>query len=436
MQDFKKNRRKKKYFSPSYGVLAKYLLSLLVGLALAFLYSSKKQRFELVSPLISSNLPVIENSVNSSGEINLRHKLKPGETIASVLDSYGLASFAFAVSKALEESKQEYALRSGETLLIKINSEGILSRIKIPIDRTQELLIDKAEADTYLAQLRKYRSEEKERISVGEIESSFAAATSRAGISYEVVDELVDIFSGKISFHRDFKKGDRFVVIYQDNIREDGQSMGNIAILAALIQVKGKSLVAVRFVGEDGKSRYFDQKAEPLQATFLRYPLKFSRISSGFSNARMHPVLNVKRPHQGVDFSAPVGTPVRTVADGTVIFSGRNGGAGIMLKIQHNQRIATAYLHLSKIEKGLKKGVKVEKGQVIGQVGQTGLATGPHLHFSFYDGEKAINPLKIELPMFELADSKHQINPTYLRRVLFTLDHYKDVALDSFYAAK
>lgn len=412
--------------------LLKIVLPLMIGFGFALFFAPKK--LELATPEISYRAAFL-SYYEKPKELKLAHKVKSGETIGTILNSYGFASIVTDLNNSLEPLRSQFVLKSGLNLEFKINSEGNLTRLKIPVDRQSNIVVKRDSTAKYEAQLKQISSEEKEKISVGEIESSFAAATSRAGISYEVVDELVDIFSGKISFQRDFRKGDRFVVIYQDNITEEGTSLGNISILAALIEVKGIPFVAVRFVGEDGKSRYFDQKAELMQATFLRYPLKYSRISSGFSNARLHPVLDVKRPHLGVDFAAPIGTPVRTVADGSVIFAAKNGGAGIMVKIQHNPRIATAYLHLSKIEKGIKKGTKVQKGQVIGAVGKTGLATGPHLHFSFYDGGKAINPLKIELPMFELADDRYKINPTYLRRVLFTLNHYRGVTLESFYAA-
>jgi murein DD-endopeptidase MepM/ murein hydrolase activator NlpD len=178
-------------------------------------------------------------------------------------------------------------------------------------------------------------------------------------------------------------------------------------------------------VGADGKARYFDAKGKLLGDTFLRYPVKFSRVSSSFSDARLHPVLKRRIPHNGVDFAAPVGTPVRASADGTVTFVGRKGPSGIMIKVKHNARYRTAYLHLSRIAKGIKRGTRVSRGQVIGAVGATGRVTGPHLHYSFYDRGKYVDPMKIELPTIEGLNKGNRIAKSYLKRVVVTLERYE-----------
>ena len=154
------------------------------------------------------------------------------------------------------------------------------------------------------------------------------------------------------------------------------------------------------------RQHYVDETGVKLGNYFLRYPLKFTRISSVFSKSRFHPILKKSRPHNGVDFAAPTGTPVRSVGDGTVIDAGYRGGAGNMVKIKHNDKYSTAYLHLSKFAKGIKKGVKVSRGQMIGAVGKTGWATGPHLHFSLYIDNKYVDPFKVNIPKVSSSNVK------------------------------
>ena len=171
--------------------------------------------------------------------------------------------------------------------------------------------------------------------------------------------------------------------------------IGNIK--AAWFRHAGSEYFAVAYDQGEG-SEFFDEEGNSLRKTFLKAPLKYSRISSGFSNARMHPVLKIVRPHHGVDYAAPTGTPVVAIGDGTVTKAAYSGGAGHMVKIKHNSNYETAYLHLSKYGAGIKAGARVKQGQVIGYVGSTGLSTGPHLDFRFYKNGHPVNPLKIDPP--------------------------------------
>ena len=153
----------------------------------------------------------------------------------------------------------------------------------------------------------------------------------------------------------------------------------------------------VRDVAADGTVRYFDERGEMPTKSFLRYPVQFTRISSVFTHARFHPVLKVSRPHNGVDFAAPVGTPVRTVGDGVVLFAGWNKSGGNMIKIAHDSRYTTEYMHLSKISTSVKKGSRVSRGSVIGALGNTGLSSGPHLHFGLFDKGNYVDPMKAKI---------------------------------------
>jgi len=211
----------------------------------------------------------------------------------------------------------------------------------------------------------------------------------------------------------------------------DGGKSSSGVILAAALEVNGKQLVAVRFVGSDGKARYFSEKGQVVDDSFLRFPLKFSKITSYFTTARFHPVLKVRRPHNGIDFAAPIGTPVRAVGDGVIEYAGRKGGHGNIVEIRHSDRYLTGYSHLSMIETRLKRGARIGKGQILGAVGMTGLATGPHLHFSLYDRGKYVDPLKSDLPKSEENVIAKELSDSYFKRALFTLEHYQSAVASS-----
>ena len=236
---------------------------------------------------------------------------------------------------------------------------------------------------------------------MGKIERSLSEAALALDVPYEVIDAYVDLFSGRVEFRRDLQPGDEFTIIYNEKRLESGDLIGPGDIQAASLMINGEIMAAVRHQGADGTWRYFDELGESLAKTFLRYPVSFSRISSVFSSSRFHPVLKKRRAHNGVDFAAPTGTPVRAVADGVVTLAGWAGGGGRTIKLTHGSRYATAYLHLSQINPKVKKGVRVKRGEIIGKVGASGLATGPHLHFSFYDRGTYVDPLSTKLPRMD-----------------------------------
>lgn len=370
--------------------------------------------------------------VEYSKDFYLNHKVRKGESFTSLFSEYGIDEKSQEVVSALTEKEKELSLKKGEHIELALNDKGKLHKLLLPLEENSFMLLEKEGSEFSTSNIT-YTKEDKERIAVGSIQTSFAQAADRAGLSYRVVDELVDLFAGRFSFQKDFRKDDRFVVIFRDSIREDGKSLGYTKVLAAMVSVKGKNYVAVRYVGKDGKERYFDEEGDLIGEAFLRYPLKFSRISSKYSLSRLHPVLKRRRPHLGVDFAAPKGTPVRSVADGQIIKAGRSGGAGIMLKVKHSGKYSTAYLHLSRIAKGIRKSKNVKRGQIIGYVGSTGLSTGPHLDFRFYKNGKSVNPLTVKLPKIDHLDSKTKVKKRFLKRVLFTLEHYHKVDLKDFY---
>jgi murein DD-endopeptidase MepM/ murein hydrolase activator NlpD len=189
-------------------------------------------------------------------------------------------------------------------------------------------------------------------------------------------------------------------VLYEESY-VDSLSIGVSKVMGACFNHSGTEFWAIPFI-QDGTRSYFDEKGNSLRKAFLKAPLRFSRISSGFSHARYHPVLKIRRPHHGVDYAAPAGTPVQTVGDGVVTAVGYQGnGGGNYVKIKHNSVYSTTYMHLRGFGKGIRQGVYVRQGDVIGYVGSTGLSTGPHLDFRFYKNGSAVNPLRVEAPPVE-----------------------------------
>jgi murein DD-endopeptidase MepM/ murein hydrolase activator NlpD len=222
-----------------------------------------------------------------------------------------------------------------------------------------------------------------------------------------LANDLSEIYAWTIDFFG-IQKGDSYKVIYESQF-VDGKRIGIGKILAATFKHYGTDYNAFYFV-QDFKGDYFDEKANSLRRAFLKAPLKFKRISSGFSYSRMHPVLKYRRPHLGVDYAADVGTPVLTIGDGTVISADWSGGGGRTVKIKHNGTYSTTYMHLSKFGEGIRGGARVRQGQVIGFVGSTGLSTGPHLDFRVYKNGQPIDPLKMESPPAEPVKTQNLQN--------------------------
>ena len=230
------------------------------------------------------------------------------------------------------------------------------------------------------------------------IETSLWDAIKAGSLHPSLVNELSNIFAWTVDFFG-LQKGDNFKIIYEELFIE-GKSLGASRIYGAQFNKKGTSVTAIPFI-QNGKETYFDVDGKSLRKAFLKAPLQFTRISSHFSSARMHPILRIIRPHYGVDYAAPVGTPVLAIGDGRIISTTTENGSGKMVKIQHNSVYATAYLHLSRFGAGITPGVFVKEGEIIGYVGTSGLSTGPHLDFRFYQNGSPVDPLKVDAPAVE-----------------------------------
>ncbi|HEX7493659.1 MAG TPA: peptidoglycan DD-metalloendopeptidase family protein, partial [Bacteroidales bacterium] len=250
------------------------------------------------------------------------------------------------------------------------------------------------------------------------IETSLWDAMISGGLPRSLVNELSNIFAWTVDFFG-LQKGDNFKVIYEE-LYVDGKSLGTGKIYGAQFNRKGTSIAAIPFI-QDGKESFFELDGNSLRKAFLKAPLQYSRITSHFSSARMHPILRIVRPHYGVDYAAPVGTPVLAIGDGKVTAATNEGASGRMVRIQHNSVYATAYLHLSRFGEGISPGVFVKQSQIIGYVGNSGLSTGPHLDFRYYQNGSPVDPLKVDAPTVEPVSEENRVKFEQIKTVVLNL---------------
>ena len=284
----------------------------------------------------------------------------------------------------------------GRQLVFRGNQEGDLVELEYRISPLESLLVQQSDQG-YTAE-RLFRTPESfPATRSGQIESSFYMAGKAAGLNDNLIMELAALFGWDIDFALEIRRGDSFRVIYED-LYLDGEKIGQGDILAAEFINQGEIYRAVRHVFADGSTDYYTPEGESMRKAFLRTPLDVFRISSHFDPYRKHPVLNTIRAHNGTDYAAATGTPIRATGDGRVASARFSSSYGNVVEIQHGETYRTLYAHMSRFASGIRSGTKVEQGQIIGYVGMTGLATGPHLHFEFYVNGSVRNPVTVELP--------------------------------------
>jgi murein DD-endopeptidase MepM/ murein hydrolase activator NlpD len=250
------------------------------------------------------------------------------------------------------------------------------------------------------------------------IETSLWDAMVAEGMQPSLVSKLSDIFAWSIDFFG-LQKGDSFKVMYEE-MSIDDKPLGVGKIYGAQFSGSGSSIYAIPFI-QDGKESFFDGEGNSLRKAFLKAPLQYSRVSSRFSGSRLHPILRIRRPHYGVDYAAPVGTPVHSIGDGRVTQARIESGSGRVVRIVHNSIYSTAYLHLSRFGAGITPGAIVRQGDIIGYVGTSGLSTGPHLDFRFYKGGSPVDPLKVEAPPVEPVSETNRGKFEKSKRVVLSL---------------
>ncbi len=297
------------------------------------------------------------------------------------------------------------SLRPGEALRFT-HKDGLLFGLERRLSESQTLKVSR-EPSGLKADVLQNPLEVRSRTVRGRIERSLFEAVAAAGANDQTAVELADIFGWDIDFVLDVRPGDAFVVTY-DEIWRDGAYLKDGPVEAAAFVNQGREFRAVRYTDPEGGSNYYTPDGRSLHRAFLRAPVDFTRVSSHFNSARRHPILNRIRAHQGVDYAAPMGTPVRAAGDGRIRFAGRKGGYGNLVEIEHTRSIVTVYGHLSRFAPGTRVGTHVTQGAVIAYVGMTGLATGPHLHYEYRVDGVFKNPQTVALPTAAPIDARWQ----------------------------
>jgi murein DD-endopeptidase MepM/ murein hydrolase activator NlpD len=324
-------------------------------------------------------------------------RIRRGDTIGSVLSRLAVDDAeAIAFLRTDPAARPLYQLRPGKALRIETDEAGRLESLRFVVPNGDVLSIERRD-DGFAAASIAAPVEVRRRLAAGEITSSLFAAADASDLPDAVTLQLADVFSGDIDFYHDLRRGDRFAVVYEMRYL-DGEPVGAGRIVAAEFVNRGNVLRAFLWRDASGAESYFTEEGAALRKAFLRSPMEFSRVSSGFSSARFHPILHTWRAHKGIDYPAPTGTPVRATANGKIVFAGTQNGYGNAVQIQHRGVFSTLYAHLSRFAPKLKTGTRVMQGDVIGYVGRTGWATGPHLHYEFRVANDPRDPLTVALP--------------------------------------
>ncbi len=364
----------------------------------------------IVEPVsITPAAPATEATVEPAAYVR-SERIQRGETLASLLDRLGAADSAFQKFVAADpRARKLMQLQAGRTVTAQIDEAGRVQSLQyryagIDTDsgaasQPSGRVTLQRDGATLVARDEPIVLERHVAMGFAEIRSSLFAAIDAAGIPDAVASQIADILDGEVDFTRDLRRGDTLRVIYEV-VREadslDPPTIGRILALEFIVNRTRHE--AVWFDRGDGQGEYFSFDGRSLRKAFLQHPVEFSRISSGFSNARMHPILKYTREHKGVDFAAPSGTKVRSSGDGVVDFVGQQRGYGNVIEIRHRNGISTLYAHLQGFVPDLSKGRRIAQGEVIGYVGTTGWSTGPHLHYEFKVNGEHVNPLTVVMP--------------------------------------
>jgi len=325
-------------------------------------------------------------------------RVQRGDTIGSLLARAAVDDAeAMEFLRADPSARALYQLRPGRALKVATDEDGRLAGLRFLAANGEMLSIGRS-ASGFVTQRETPPDDMRLTLRAGEIESSLFAAADDAGLPDAVTLALADVFGGDIDFYHDLRRGDRFIVLYETRY-VDGEPSGTGRIVAAEFVIRGIAYHAFLWRAPDGDEGYYDETGRSSRKSFLRSPMEFSRITSGFTQARLHPVLHTMRAHKGTDFAAPEGTPVRATADGVVMVAGEQNGYGNVVILQHDNTYSTVYAHLSRFAPAVRGGTHVRQGDTIGYVGQTGWATGPHLHYELrIDGEPR-DALTVALPL-------------------------------------
>jgi len=371
----------------------------LLGMAVAFGIAPATDPRPVELKTVIENLVLPQAAILNEGDSAFwrEARIQRGDTIASLLNRLQVEDEA-AVNfiRSAKHAKTLYQLVPGRSVRAQTSEDGELIALRYIASDSTLLSVDR-DGTGFKATEQAAPLDTRVAMKSGEIRSSLFGATDAAGVPDAIATQMAEAFSSDIDFHLDIRKGDRFTVLYETHFSQ-GEPVKTGRMLAAEYVNQGKVFHAIYFKDREGREGYYTPDGKNLRKAYLRSPLEFSRITSGFSSARLHPVLQTWRAHKGVDYGAPTGTRIRATADATVAVAGKQNGYGNVIILQHGGNISTVYGHLSAFAKGLRQGARVRQGDVIGYVGSTGMATGPHLHYEFRVAGVQRNPLTVPMP--------------------------------------
>lgn len=345
-------------------------------------------------------IPTFESSANQSATQNFWYEdhIRRDDTLYSLLSRLNIRNLDAInyISNNSIASEIASTLKPNHSIEAQTDADGNLISIEYQLDTDQFITVKKT-ASGYEASKVTHQLEVRPILKSAEIKSSLFGATDDANISDHIAIQVAEMFESDIDFHTDLRRGDHFNIIYEGSY-DQGELVKTGDVLAAEFINNGKTYRAVGYRDADNKMHYYSPEGKSLHKSFLRSPLEFTRISSGFSLGRFHPVLQTMRAHKGVDMAAPTGTRIKASADAVVEFVGQKGGYGNVIVLKHANGVSTVYGHLSRFTAGLHRGEKVAQGDIIGFVGMTGLATGPHLHYEFLLNGQHRDPMTVALP--------------------------------------
>lgn len=343
----------------------------------------------------------LQDSVTVPADVTKSYRIRSGDTFAGILSNHDLPTNNAHIFHRLLKKTGFTSLFPGDSLVMMVSPEGGLHSFSL-LSRKKQWFNVTFDSSRIRAEAAEVPVTSTLRVARGTLESSLAEALYAMGIGDAIVCRFTDIFAWDINFFIDPRPGDQFTIIFEERFAS-GRHAGFGEILAARYTTKDRVFYALGMTDSTGRFSYFDLEGKSVQKFFLKAPLRFSRISSGFSYRRKHPILGIVRPHLGIDYAAPTGTPVYAAADGKVIFAGRKGGYGKLVHIAHGGAYETMYGHLHGFARGIGKGKRVRQGDFIGTVGSTGLSTGPHLDYRMKKGKVFVNPRTVSVPAGEVV---------------------------------
>lgn len=344
------------------------------------------------------SIPEALSEAQSNQTFWRQESIRRGDTIAAILNRLDISNQDSSdFLQAARTSRAMRQLKPGKTIYAQTTADGELLTLRYLFGNEELFLMEKTD-DEFVMTEQPIELESQVHMKSGVINRSLFAATDSAGIPNNIAVQLTQILASEIDFHRDLRQGDRFTVVYETFTSGNGRRAKTGRVLAVEFINKGKSHQAIYFRSSNGTDGYYTPAGESLRKAFLLSPLDFTRVSSGFTHARFHPILKEWRAHRGIDYAAPAGTPVKATASGIVQFSGVQRGYGNLIILKHNGKYETAYGHLSRFASGVSKGKRVNQGDIIGYVGSTGMATGPHLHYELRIDGVQRDPSKVILP--------------------------------------